>query len=84
MRGNLRAGMKPPTSQIPQEDEPPKRGLARAWEVVKMLYENDVTRSIGRDLVFFAGAVVVVRFLVVALDEPPSPGSAPSLPLPGK
>jgi hypothetical protein len=38
--------MKPPTSQIPQEDEPPKRGLARAWEVVKMLYENDVTRQV--------------------------------------
>ena len=41
-------------------------------------------RSIGRDFVFFAGAVVVIRFLVAALDEPPPPGSAPSLTLPGK
>ena len=49
MQGNLRAGMKPPTSQITQEDEPPKRGLARAWEVVKMLYENDVTRQVRAD-----------------------------------
>lgn len=106
MEGILQAGMKPPGAQgalnLSIEDEPPKKGLSRAWEVAKMLYQNEVTRqvvylasgpfiiiciycrSIGRDLIFFAGAVVVIRFLVVALEEPlPNGATPPLLPLPG-
>ena len=40
--------MRPPGAQGEQplsiEDEPPKKGLARVWDMVKMLYQNEVTR----------------------------------------
>ena len=50
MDGLLRAGLKvPPGTQGPLlpaelEEEPPKTKLSRAWKLMKMLYQNEVTR----------------------------------------
>ena len=44
----LLPGLKAPPSgmkgTISIEEEPPKKGLSRAWDVLKMLYHNEVTR----------------------------------------
>ena len=50
MQGVPRPGARPAGAQqeppLSTEDEQPKVGLARAWEVAKMLYENEVTRQV--------------------------------------
>uniref|UniRef100_A0A1X7UV77 Uncharacterized protein n=1 Tax=Amphimedon queenslandica TaxID=400682 RepID=A0A1X7UV77_AMPQE len=43
--------------------------LTAAIDVVKFLYSNDFTRSVGRDIIFFGGSVVIIKMVVSAMQE---------------
>ena len=49
LMAGLQPGLKvsPGTQGLPlpaEEEQPTKKGLARVWQVMKMLYQNEVTR----------------------------------------
>jgi hypothetical protein len=50
--------------------------VTRAIDVVKFLYTNEFTRSIGRDVLFFGGSVLLIRMLASSLKDELNPSTS--------
>ncbi|KAL5516265.1 hypothetical protein EMCRGX_G001551 [Ephydatia muelleri] len=59
------------------EDVSMKERLKRGWDLLRILYRNEFTRGLGRDLLFFGGSIFVIKTIISGLSEEALPTGGP-------